>query len=229
MVHWYMLHLAPRNKVRMNDTINYIGQNGIPGNSQKAPNVLRKRYLSSFPAPSFQSVKVPKLIVMGFTSEIANVVPLRGLLVRPNILSKMPPVCVGFRESIVETIPCFTYGETLDFFFLNASAVAPDINQNFQCIRGNSRGSKYAVCIKDGFLCVPITDAEYLKQKDAEAILKLQAGFRLEYAEKHTAPFYVQLVTAIEGHVAEICSNLAISDVDTSDWRNTLFEETRIK
>ena len=54
---------------------------------------------------------------------------------------------------------------------------------------------------------------------------KLQAEFRFDYAEeKHTAPFYVQLVTAIEGHVAEFCSNLAINYVDTVDWRNTLFE-----
>ena len=56
----------------------------------------------------------------------------------------------------------------------------------------------------------------------------MQAGFILDYAEeKHTAPFYVQLVTAIEEHVADICSNLAINYVDTLDWRNTLFEEIR--
>ena len=97
-----MLHLAPRNLLRM---IKYIGQNGIPGNVQKAFNVLRKRYLSSFPTPSVDPVKVPKLIVMGFTSEIANVAPLRGLLMRPNIFSRIPPVFVGFRESITETIP----------------------------------------------------------------------------------------------------------------------------
>ena len=60
----------------MGDTINYIRQNGIPGNVLKAFNVLRKRYLSSFPAPSVQPVKMPKVIVMGFTYEIANVVPL---------------------------------------------------------------------------------------------------------------------------------------------------------
>ena len=73
-------------------------------------------------------------------------------------------------------------------------------------------------CIKDGSLCAPTTDAECLKQEDAEAVLKLEAGFRLDVAEeKHTAPFYVQLVTAIEEHVAEICSNLAINDVDALD------------
>ena len=81
---------------------------------------------------------------------------------------------------------------------------------------------------KDVPLCVLATDAECLKQKYAEAILKLQAGFRLDYAgKKHTAPFYVQLVTDIEEHVAEICSNLAMNYVDTLDWRNTLFEEIR--
>ena len=74
------------------------------------------------------------------------------------------------------------------------------------------------VCINDGYLCVLSTDAECLRQEYAQAILKLQAWFRLDYAEeKHTAPFYVQLVTAIEGHVAEICSNVAINYVDTSD------------
>ena len=32
-----------------------------------------------------------------------------------------------------------------------------------------------------------------IKQKDAETILELQAGFRLDVAEeKRTAPFYVQ-------------------------------------
>ena len=159
LVDSYILHLAPRNLLRM---IKYIGQHGIPGNVQNAFNVLRKRYLSSFPTPSVQPVKVPKLIVMGFTSEIANVVPLRGLLMRPNILSRIPPVCVGFRESITETIPCFKYGQTLDSFFLNASAVARDINQDFQCVCENSRWSKYAVCIKDGSLCVLRADAECL-------------------------------------------------------------------
>ena len=115
----------------------------------------------------------------------------------------------------------------MDSFFLNASAVARDINQDFQCICGNSTWSKYAVCTEDGSLCVLKTDAEYLKQKDAQAIFKLQAGFELDYAEKHTAHFFVQLVTVNEEHVAEICGNLAINYVDTLDWRNTLFEEIR--
>ena len=52
--------------------------------------------------------------------------------------------------------------------------------------------------------------------------------FRLDYAEdKHTARFCVQLVTAIDGHVADICSDLAINYVDTLDWRNTIVEEIR--
>ena len=133
LVDSYISHLAPRNLLR---TITYIGQHGIPGNVQKAFNVLRKRYLSSFPTPSVQPVKGPKLIVMGFTSEIANVVPLRGLLMRPNILSRIPPVCVEFRESITLTIPYFKYGLTLDSFFLNASAVARDISRIFSVFAG---------------------------------------------------------------------------------------------
>ena len=62
----------------------------------------------------------------------------------------------------METIPCLEYGETLDSFFLNVSAVARDINQNFHCICGNPRCSKYAVCIEDGSLCVLTTGAECL-------------------------------------------------------------------
>ena len=85
---------------------------------------------------------------MGFSSKIVSVVPLRGLLMRPNIYNRIPPVCVGFRESILETIPCFKYGQTLDLFFPNASAVAPDINEDFQCICEDSRWSTtYAVRI----------------------------------------------------------------------------------
>ena len=86
---------------------------------------------------------------------------------RLNILSKVPPVCVGFRESIMETIACFKYGETLEYFFLNASAVARDINQNFQYICGNCRLSRLSmpyISSKDGSLCVLLatTDAERL-------------------------------------------------------------------
>ena len=82
LVDSYILHLGPRNLLRM---IKYIGQHGIPGNVQKAYILLRKRYLSSFPTPSVYPVKEPKLTVMGFTSEIANVVPVRELLMRGQI------------------------------------------------------------------------------------------------------------------------------------------------
>ena len=61
LVDSYMSQLAPKNMLRM---IKHIGQNGIPGNIQKAFNALRKHYLSSFPPPSVQQVIIPKLIVI---------------------------------------------------------------------------------------------------------------------------------------------------------------------
>ena len=48
-----------------------------------------------------------------------------------------------------------------------------------------------------------------IKQKDyADSILKLQAGFRLDYAEEKHSPqphlFHVQLDTVIEEHVRDL-------------------------
>ena len=196
-------------------------QNGISGHTQKAFNVLRKYYLSSFPPPSVKPLRAPKLVVVGFTSMIANVDPLRGLFMRANTLSHIPPECVGFRECIVKSIPCFKHGDTLDNCFLNATAVARDDEQNYHCICANPSLSEYVVRIKDG-------SDWCLNNKDAEAVLKLQAGFRSDYAmDMERKPFYMQLVYVIETHMHTICTDLAIKFVDLLEWRDALFAETR--
>ena len=97
LVQSYLSKLAPKTLLRM---IKYGGRQGAPGNVQQAFNVLRKQFLKSFPSTEVKKRTFPKLIIMGYTSEIVNVVRLRGLLMRPNILSQIPPTCQAFRECI---------------------------------------------------------------------------------------------------------------------------------
>ena len=111
--------------------IRYIGRQGVPGNVQQAFNILRKQFLKPFPSTKGQKRTFPNLIIMGYTSEIVNVVRLRGLLVRPNILSHIPPTCQAFKECIVKSIPCFKYGDTMDGTFLNTSNEARERSELF--------------------------------------------------------------------------------------------------
>ena len=115
---------------------------------------------------------------MEYTSEIVNVVRLRGLLMRPNNLSHIPPTCQPFRECIVKSIPCFKYGDTMDGTFLNTSIVGRDENQEYHCICAGPFWSKYDVCVEDGSTCVLTTDVTRLKDINAGAVLKLHAGFQ---------------------------------------------------
>ena len=71
----------------------------------------------------------------------------------------------------------------MDGTFLNTSIVGRDENQEYNCICPEPFWSKYAVCIKDGSTCVLTTDVTCLKDINAEAVLKLQAGFRPYYAK----------------------------------------------
>ena len=97
LVEPYLSKLAPKTLLRM---IKYVGRQGVPANVQQAFNILRKQFLKSFPSTEVKKRTFPKLIIMGYTSEIVNVVRLRGLLMRPNILSQIPPTCQAFRECI---------------------------------------------------------------------------------------------------------------------------------
>ena len=85
----------------------YVGQEGVPGNMREAFKILRQHFLKSFPPPEVKKHKIPKLIVLGYTSEIANVLPLQGLLMRQvYILTHIPPLCQEFRDIIVKSLPC---------------------------------------------------------------------------------------------------------------------------
>ena len=164
------------------------------------------------------------------TSEIVNVVRLRGLLMRPNILSNFPPTCQAFRECIIKSIPCFKCDDTMDGTFLNTRIVGRDENQEYHCICTEPFWSKYGVCIKDGSTCVLTTDVICLKDINAETVLKLQAGFRPYnardiYANEKSFPEC--LLEAIDLHVSDICSEFGIMRVDLKYWENALFQEIK--
>ena len=142
---------APKNVRRM---IKYVGQEGLPENMREAFKILRQHLLKSFPPPKVKKGKIPKLIVLGYTSEIANVLPLRGLLMRQNTLAHIPPSCQEFREINSKSTPCFKNGETLDRTFLNITAVGRDVEQNYTCICDDNNWSEYTVDIKDSSRCV---------------------------------------------------------------------------
>ena len=104
----------------------------------------------------------------------------------------------------MKSIPCFKYGDTLDNCFLNATAEARDV-QNYHCICANPSMSEYVVRTKDGSDCVLTTNGGCLNNKDAEAVLKLQAGFRSDYAmDMERKPFYIQLVNTIETYAHDL-------------------------
>ena len=99
------------------------------------------------------------------------------------------------------------------------------------CICAEPFWSKHAVCIKDGSTCVLTTDVTCLKDiNNAEAVLKLQAGFRPYYARDIYAnekSFLEFLFEAIDLHVSDICSELGIMRVDLKDWEKALFQEIK--
>ena len=74
------------------------------------------------------------------------------------------------------------------------------------------------------------TDISCLKDIDAEAVLKLQAGFRPYFArnlDENDKTFLECLLDAIESHASDTCSELGIHSVDLIDWKNALFDEIK--
>ena len=74
------------------------------------------------------------------------------------------------------------------------------------------------------------TDISCLKDIDAEAVLKLQAGFRPYFArnlDENDKTFLACLLDAVENHVSDICSELGIHSVDLIDWKKVLFNEIK--
>ena len=117
----------------------------------------------------------------------------------------------------------------MDGTFLNTSIVGRDENQEYYCTCAEPFWSKYAVCIKDGSTCVLTTDVTCLKDINAEAVLKLQAGFFRPYYARdiyaNEKSFLECLLEAIDSHVSDLCSELGIMRVDLKDWENGLFQE----
>ena len=88
--------------------------------------------------------------------------------------------------------------------------------------------STYTVCIKDGSTWVLITDVTCLKDINAEAVLKLQAGFRPYYARDIYAnekSFLECLLEAIDSRVSDIYSELGIMRIDLKDKQDALFQD----
>ena len=72
------------------------------------------------------------------------------------------------------------------------------------------------------------THVTCLRDINAEAVLKLQAGFRPYYAKDIYAnekSFLECLLEAIDSHVLDICSELGIMTVKLNDWDNALFRK----
>ena len=138
--------LAPKNVRRM---VKYMGHKGFPGNMREAFKIPRQHFLKSFSPPEVNKRKIPKLIVLGHTSEIANVLPLRGLFMCQKTLAYILPSCQESRKNIVKSIPRLKLGETLDITSLNITAVGRDVERNYACICNDKNWSEYTVCIKD--------------------------------------------------------------------------------
>lgn len=220
----YIESLAKKNMLRM---ITYVGQKGITEDVLLAFKRLRKEYLASFPPALVKQRKVPQLVVIGFTSNIADVLPLRSILMRPNILSHIPSELAEFKDAVQRIIPCFKYGERSEGMYINTTAVARDANQHeYRCLCNDEWWQKYAVLMKDGTRCMVTTDASCLRDNNAAAVLELQAGFRSGYAENlMDLPFFESLQMVFTEYINLLCYQMDISRDDVRPWEDALFEE----
>ena len=72
------------------------------------------------------------------------------------------------------------------------------------------------------------TDVSCLRDKDAEAILKLQAGFRPDYApEIEHISILEYLLETTDTFVSSICVELGVNYVDLAVWTNALYNEIK--
>ena len=81
--------------------------------------ILRQRYLSKFPVPKVPMTSPPRLHIIGYTSTLADIIPLRALYSDPSLLALLPRG--DFRDAIRTTIPAFFYGETVDRMMINTT------------------------------------------------------------------------------------------------------------
>ena len=94
--------------------------------------ILKKSYLSKFPVTNVTVRRPPLLHIVGYTSALADIIPLRALYNDPSLLVHLPQG--EFRDTIRTTIPAFHYGETMDRFILNGTNVGRDHDQQSTCI-----------------------------------------------------------------------------------------------
>ena len=94
--------------------------------------ILRKSYLSKFPVTNVTIRRPPLLQIVGYTSALADIVPLRALYKDSSLLVHLPQG--EFRDTMRTIISAFHYGETMDRYILNGTNVGRDYDQQSTCI-----------------------------------------------------------------------------------------------
>lgn len=138
--------------------LKYISQEAFSREQFHPFKRLRAKYLDQFPSPEMPTKKRPKLLILGYTSKLADVISLRGILMRPNLLSLIPPEARKVRDVIHQTVPGFKYGDVTDRMFLNGTRVGRDLERKSTCICTDPHWKKYAMKIFDGTSCVVTTE-----------------------------------------------------------------------
>ncbi len=204
--------------------------------------LLRSMYLKSYPPAEMPSKKVPRLFIVGFTSKLAERVPLRGILMRLNLLSLIPESARLVRNAIYATIPGFKYGSITDKMFLNGPEVGRDLDHDCTCICQFQHWKPYCVKISDGSSCVVTTDMSCLGNHNAAAVLSLQAKFRHEYCPKQTydeddemvevgedgeleVSLYSEIERALKDYVYDLCDEFDVGMVHLSEWFEQVLSE----
>jgi len=160
---------------------------------------------------------------------------------RPTILSLIPLAARKVRDAISNTIPGFKYGGVTDHMFLNGPQVGRDLDVECECICNLQHWKPYRVPLVDGFLSVVTTDTSCLRNKNAAAVLGLQAKFRADYCPRRSAEEYgcevaegedeIEVVLfadmehALTEHVSDLCEAFVVSFVPVSEWRIQVLEE----
>ena len=122
--------------------------------------------------------------------------------------------------------------------FLNGTRVGRDEEQKCDCICNQEHWKPYCVPVFDGTSCVVTTDVSCLSNKNAAAVLSLQAGFRYEYCPKRTMDdlteddvmeegewsFFSEIDHALREHVMGICEEFDVGFVLLSEWFNAVLD-----
>ena len=188
--------------------------------------ILRQSFLSKFPVPNVTSRNPPLLQIVGYTSALADVVPLRALYNDPSLLVLLPQG--EFKDTIRTTIPAFHYGATMDRFLLNGTNVGRDHDQQSTCICHLPCWKPYVRLTKSGRRIVLTTDVSCLGNAHAQAVLDLQAGFRTGFAPCLPGKSYQNtIISSVVNHSKSLCSRLHIHEADILPWRRDLIREIK--